>query len=706
MASNYFNRELSWLQFNQRVLWEAERESLPLLERVKFLAISASNLDEFFMVRVGGLQALVAASDRTRDPTGRTPGQQLRDIRKVVASHYEDQYRIWRTLLEPALASHKIRYRRIDQVGGSARESLQRYFSEEIEELLNPVAIDPENPRVRIPGRRLCILVDVGPKGKPESSKRRPVIITVPHGVPRFIRVPESEMAGYEFVLIEDLIMAFAGEMFPNETIHAAGCFRLTRNGDIPVQEEYAEDLTEAMESVLTARKFSTVVRLEIPKRLPRNLLEILVKRTGVKKRDVFRVPSLLDLSGLMEIVGLDGYESLREEVWKPQPCVALQHHSIFEVLDDRDLLLHHPYDSFEPVVRLVEEAANDPNVVAIKQILYRTAKNSRIIAALIRAAQQGKNVVVLVELKARFDEARNLERAEELELAGAQIVYGIKGLKCHAKACLVMRREAGRLRRYVHFGTGNYNESTAKLYTDVSYLTARSDYGRDAAAFFNGITGRSQWVGLRKLEPAPTLLKKTLIELIDFEREQAKQGESAEILAKINSLQDQEIINALYKASKAGVKIKLMVRGICCLRPQVPDLSENIEVHSLIDRYLEHSRLFAFHHGGEEQVYLSSADWMRRNLDKRVELMVPIEDEASRVALLDILRKQFDDNVQAWFLGVDGTYGPAINKQKGAFRLQAYFTKEAAKRTEEARRQAADVLEMHLPPDQGHAAS
>jgi polyphosphate kinase len=651
------------------------------------------------MVRVGGLKTLVKTGARTRDLNGLTPVQQLRQIRQEVRAHYEDQYRIWRTMLEPALTGRGIRYRRPEQIAEQAREKLKLHFSEEIEELLNPVAMDLDEQRFRISGGRLCVLLDVGPVGKPDHADRRSVVITIPSGFPRFLRVPDTE--GYEFVLLEDLIQAFADEMFPQEEIYATGCFRLTRNGDIPVQEDYAEDLAEAMESVLTARKFSNAVRLEVPTRTSKRMLETMLVLTGSKRRDVYRVPSLLDLSSLMAIASLEDFDHLREATWKPQPFVPLKEHSIFEVLDDQDLLLHHPYDSFEPVVRLVEEAADDPDVIAIKQVLYRTSSNSRIIAALIRASEKGKNVVVLVELKARFDEARNLERAEELELAGAQVVYGIKGLKCHAKACLIMRREAGRIRRYVHFGTGNYNESTARLYTDVSYLTARSDYGRDASAFFNGITGRSQWSGLRKLLPAPTRLKKTLLELIAFERDQAKQGETAEIMAKVNSLQDKEIIDALYEASQAGVKIQLMVRGICCLRPQVPGLSETIVVHSLIDRYLEHARIFSFHHGGEQQVFLSSADWMRRNLDKRVELMVPVEDSQSRKALLEILRKQFKDNVQAWFLGGDGNYGPAISGQKSAFRLQAHFAKQAAKRTEEAQRMAADVLEMHLPPDE-----
>ncbi len=703
VMKRYLNRELSWLRFNERVLWEAERSSLPLLERTKFLAISASNLDEFFMVRVGGLHALMKAGRRTRDIAGLTPGQQLREITSVVATHYEDQYRIWGTLLEPALAANGIRRRKLKQVTPEARESLRTYFSEEFAELLNPVALDLESPVFRIPGRQVCVLLEVGPQQDESVAERRYVVISIPPGLPRFVPIPDTE--GFEYVMFEELIEAFADAYFPEEGIHGSAFFRLTRNGDIPVQEDYAFDLSEAMEEVLTARKFSDTIRLEVPSQTSSELLEVILRLCGAEKESVYHVPSLLDLSSLMFIASLEGFDSLRDTPWKPQPCAALSNQTIFEVLDDRDLLLHHPYDSFEPVVRLVEEAADDPKVVAIKQILYRTAKNSRILSALIRAAQKGKSVVVLVELKARFDEARNLERAEELELAGAQLIYGIKGLKCHAKACLVMRREAGRMRRYVHFGTGNYNESTARLYTDVSYLTARSDYGRDAAAFFNGITGRSQLLGLRKLLPAPLHLKKTLLEFIAFERDQAQMGEKAEILAKINSLQDRDVIDALYDASQAGVTIKLMVRGICCLRPQVAGLSENIVVHSLIDRYLEHARLFAFHRGGEERVFLSSADWMTRNLEKRVELMVPVEDRRCRKMLMDILRKQFKDNIQAWWLDGEGNYGPAISGQKTAYRLQEHFTKEAAKRAQEDQRQAAGVLEMHLPPSRSQAS-
>lgn len=703
VTAPYFNRELSWLRFNQRVLQEAKRESSPLLERTKFLAISASNLDEFFMVRVGGLHALLKTGSRARDIAGLTPGQQLREIKALAARHYEDQYRIWSTALEPALAEQGIRRRKLQELAPEVQESLHHYFTEELAELLNPVALDLENLSFRIPGRCVCVLLDVGPQGRPESPERRPVVVAIPPFLSRFIRVPESQ--GHEFVLLEEMIERFAGHFFPGEMIHACGFFRLTRNGDIPVREDYAFDLSEAMEEVLKARHFSDTVRLEVHRQTPPQLLPLMRRISAAAQDDVYAAPSLLDLSSLTAIVALEGFDSLRDTPWKPQPCGALRDASIFEVLDSGDLLLHHPYDSFEPVVRLLEESADDPNVVAIKQILYRTAKDSRIISALIRAAEKGKSVVVLVELKARFDEARNLERAEELEVAGAQLIYGIKGLKCHAKACLVMRRDAGRMRRYVHFGTGNYNETTARLYTDVSYLTARPDYGRDAAAFFNGISGRSQLLGLRKLLAAPAYMKQSLLGLIAFERDQAAQGEKAEILGKMNSLQDKEMIDALYEASQAGVNIKLMVRGICCLQPQVPGRSENIVVHSLIDRYLEHARLFAFHHGGDKRVYLSSADWMTRSFDKRVELMVPIEDTPSRKAVMEILNKQFKDNVQAWCLDAEGNYKLANKGAKKPFRLQEHFTKEAAKRSGEAQRQAAGVLEMHLPPGRSQAS-
>ncbi len=697
MKPSYYNRELSWLRFNERVLWEAERESLPLLDRVKFLAISAANLDEFFMVRVGGLRTLQKVGSRTRDLTGLTPGQELKQVRAAVLEQVANQYRIWGTLLEPALGAEGIRIRRMDQLSDEAKESLRMYFIEHLESFLNPVAVDLKEPNFRIPGRKVCLLLHVGPKGG-KGDDLRHVVLSIPNGVPRYIEVPDEESE--DLVTVEELIQAFASELFPGETIHASGFFRLTRNGDIAVTEDYAFDLAEAMEHVLTARKFSDTVRLEIPNGTPNALVASMQSLSDGDAQSVYRVSGMLDLSGLLALVGLPGYENLRESLWKVQPLVtATRTDSIFELLDDQDLLLHHPYESFDPVVRLVEEAADDPNVLAIKQVLYRTASDSRIISALIRAARKGKNVVVLIELKARFDEARNLERADELELAGAQLIYGIKGLKSHAKACMVVRREAGRVRRYMHFGTGNYNESTAKLYTDVSYLTSKVDYGSDASTFFNAVVGRSQMLGLRKLLPAPTDLKKRLLRLIAVEIEQAALGETAKIVAKMNSLQDKEMIDALYRASQAGVEIQLMVRGICCLRAGVPGLSDRIVVHSIIDRYLEHSRIFHFHHGGDNCVFISSADWMTRNLEKRIELMVPVEDPACKTKLISILEVQFRDNVQAWYLKDDGSYGAAINSDQARFRSQEFFAKDVARQVREQKEQLQGVLELHVPP-------
>ena len=697
MKASYLNREISWLRFNERVLWEAERESLPLLERTKFLAISASNLDEFFMVRVGGLRTLAKMGNRARDLTKQTPRQQLTAIREHVKKHYGEQYRIWDTELEPALAHRGIRRRLVNQLDQASIDSLRRQFEDQLAPLLTPVAVDLEGPNFRIPGLKLCLLCHLGGR-RNKSEKRRYVVMPIPTSVPRF--VPVSDVDGFNYVMVEDLIVAFADHFFPGEEIHRSSVFRLTRNGDIPLQEDYASDLSNAMEAVLTARKFSDTVRLEVPESTSGKLVQVMRELSACDSDCVYRVPSMLDLSSLMALVGLADFEDLREKPWEPQPCVPLlREESLFDLLREQDVLLHHPYESFEPVVRLVEEAADDPQVVAIKQVLYRTAGDSRIITALIRAAERGKQVVVLIELKARFDEARNLERAEELELAGAQLIYGIKGLKTHAKACLVVRREDGRMRRYMHFGTGNYNESTARLYTDVSYLTARADYGLDAAAFFNGVTGRSQMLGLRKLCPAPFELKKVVLECITKEEEMARSGEAAKIMVKVNSLQDADVIDALYVASQAGVKIQLMVRGICCLRPGVTGLSENIEVHSLVDRYLEHSRVFYFHSNGDPSVFISSADWMERNLEKRIELMIPVEDDRARKRLVQMLEKQFEDNVQAWRLLPDGTYGPAIAGQSKAFRLQSYFQEEAQERTKQAREAAAGVLEMHLPP-------
>ncbi|MGB0776103.1 MAG: polyphosphate kinase 1, partial [Akkermansiaceae bacterium] len=444
--------------------------------------------------------------------------------------------------------------------------------------------------------------------------------------------IPSADSNSAQFITIENVITLFAGELFPEETITSTMPFRISRNGDIAVQEEDAIDLAGEMEEVLAARKTSNTVRLEYPQQSPKPLTKMIREITQVTASECYPADGPLALTDFMSLAFSSGFDHLRDASWEPQTPAGLDpSESIFTALGRQDILLNHPYESFEPVLRFIEEAADDPQTIAIKQVLYRTASESRIVDALIRAAQNGKQVTVLIELKARFDESRNLMRADELQRAGVQIVYGVKGLKTHAKIALVIRNEDGQLKRYVHLGTGNYNESTARLYTDISYLTGKSSYGADASLFFNAITGRSRLARFRKLVPAPTHMKPRLLELIAAEAKRAKNGEPASITAKINSLQDREIIDALYAASRAGVSIRLNIRGICCLKTADPKTgrkdARNIRVVSVIDRYLEHARIFSFHHGGNPQVYIASADWMTRNLDKRVELMIPIED-------------------------------------------------------------------------------
>ncbi|MEM7388188.1 MAG: polyphosphate kinase 1 [Verrucomicrobiota bacterium] len=429
-------------------------------------------------------------------------------------------------------------------------------------------------------------------------------------------------------------------------------------------------------------------------------MVRVLQEFTDCRREEVYRTGEMLDLKALMQLATMEGFEDLKNQPWPPQAPAGWGHtESIFEALQERDLLLYHPYENFEPVIRLVEEAADDPNVIAIKQVLYRTAEDSRIMAALIRAAEQGKQVTVVIELKARFDEAHNLAQAEDLEVAGAQVIYGVRRLKTHAKACLIVRKEGGRIRRYTHFGTGNYNETTARLYTDVSYLTCRQDFGADASAFFNVVTGRSQVMGFQNLVPAPQLLAPTLIRLIEEESARAEAGEHAMILAKMNGLQDRGMIDHFYSASQRGVTVKLNVRGICCLRPGVIGLSENIEVVSIIDRYLEHARIFYFHNGGKPQVYISSADLMSRNLHKRVELLVPVEDVVCREKLIALLKRHFDDTSQSYRLMPDGSYEKLEpDSGEAPFRVQEFFSWEARETARRVRMEQENLLEPHRP--------
>ena len=695
MAIPFINRELSWLEFNQRVLDQALDDSLPLLERMKFLAISASNLDEFFQVRVGGLMAIKQRGLKRTSASGHTPTQCLAAIRERVLKMSEDQYRLLNDALLPGMTEAGIRLLKPDQLDNEQRAHLGDIFDNQILPLLTPLAIVEEQAPL-VPAMQIIIACRLR---DPAKRKTRHVLIPIPDSLSRFLAV-ESELPGLHLIRVEDVIAMHAESLFPEEKLRAAATFRVTRNSDIVVDDREAANLAGEMENALAARRFSDTVRLEMDADAPRDLQRIIRNITKASTRETYTAEGPLGLSALMDLAFLDDFDHLRSPDWPSQPSPAVTPGaSMFDIIAEQDLLLHHPYESFEPVVQLIEEAAQDPDVLAIKQVLYRTAKQSRIIDALIAAAENGKNVTVLVELKARFDEARNLDRADELLRAGAQIVYGVRDLKTHAKILMIVRREQGSLRRYVHLSTGNYNETTARLYTDLSYLTCRPEYGHDASLFFNAVSGRSKLLRFQRLLPAPTQIKPTLIDLIEGEAERAKQGLPAKILAKVNSLEDTEIIQALYKASRAGVEIKLNVRGICCLKTRDNRYSKNIQVVSIIDRYLEHARAFYFHQGGDAKVYISSADWMTRNLEKRVELMIPIETARLKKRLVRILESCFKDNVQAYEILGDGS-SSRIERKKGtrAFRLQEHFYKEAAKAARDRDHERAMTFEPHVP--------
>ncbi len=651
----FFNRELSWLEFNQRVLDEALDKAVPLLERLNFLAITGSNLDEFFMVRVGGLQILEHQGVTTPDNTGLAPGQQLAAISQRVHEMTASQYHCFGEELEPGLAACGVRRLRPGDLSEAQKERVESVFDREVFPVISPMAVDARKRFPVLLNLGLNIAVRIAGE---ESGSTHFAVIPLGNRPDRFIRVPDENT--YSFILLEDLVAMFIDRFFPGKDVIEHVVFRITRNADLSVREDMAADLLAEMQEVLDARKQSSCVRLEVEKGASKNLLGFLSKvlRVPAPGRDRFFVPGPLDLSAFRKLAALDLFPSLRYESWPPVPTPDIDRkNSIFKELANRSIFLYHPYDSFEPVVRLVQEAATDPDVLAIKQILYRTSRNSPIIEALRQAAENGKYVTAIVELKARFDEARNIEWARELEQAGVQVVYGVKGLKTHAKVCIVVRREAQGVARYLHFGTGNYNEITARLYTDASYFSTDSDLANDASVLFNAITGYSQPQGLVKLEAAPTGLRVRFLELIESEIERKKQGQRALIMAKMNSLVDTQIIKALYQASKAGVKVLLNVRGICCLRPGLKGLSENITVVSIVDRFLEHSRIYYFHHGGEPKIFISSADWMPRNLDRRVELLVPVEDTTSQKRVINILDTCFKDNVKGRRLLPNGQY-------------------------------------------------
>ena len=693
----FLNRELSWLEFNQRVLDEARDESLPLLERLKFLAITCTNLDEFFMVRVGGLHALLDQGLTSPDPSGMTPLEQLEAVGRRVRQMVKDQYACFSGELEPKLAEAGIKRLRPAELSDRQARSLEQVFENEIFSVLTPMAIREASDFPLLVNLTLNLCVQLKPAAETKETPRF-AVIPLGRALPRTFTL--SSDRGHTYILLEDVVTQYIGRFFAGEEVLGSAVFRITRNADFMLRDDLAPDLLAGMEGILAARKHGHCVRLEVAAGAGKPIVQFLQGALGIDDGDVVHAPGPIDLSFLMPLAERPGFDALKYEPWPPQAPPEIEPGGrVLEVVARRDVLLYHPYQSFEPVQKLIEEAAADPDVLAIKQILYRTSRASPIVAALARAAQRGKHVTAIVELKARFDEARNIEWARNLEEAGVQVIYGIKGLKTHAKVCIIVRREPHGIVRYVHFGTGNYNEITARIYSDASLLTSHEELGADAVAFFNAITGYSQPQRFRKIEAAPLGLKQRLLELIEAETQRKQQGQHAAIDVKVNSLVDQELITALYAASQAGVRVRMNVRGVCCLRPGVKDLSENITVVSIVDRFLEHARILRFHHGGDDLVFISSADWMPRNLDRRIELLVPIEDPACKSRLIGILETYFDDTAKGRELSSDGSYHRSKTRRKRR-RSQELLYEEARGLIKQAEQSQRTVFEPHRAPD------
>ncbi|TWU26402.1 Polyphosphate kinase [Novipirellula galeiformis] len=720
----FMNRELGWLEFNQRVLEQAEDRSVPLLERAKFLAISGSNLDEFVMVRVGGLKLQFDRNAMVRDAAGLTISQQINAVSSRCHEMVARQYDLLRDVLEPLLADADIRRITFDDCSDRAREVADQRFLADVSAVLSPQAITHDRPFPLLQGLgvHLCVRLRAvsspvkttdgapspAPNAEGESEGSNPAeawqFAVIPLGkmVPRLLAMPSER--GHDYMLLEDLVTHYIEDFFPGREVMECVAFRITRNADVELQEDGAADLVDGMEEVLESRRLSRVVRLEYSAAASDHVIAFLSEKMQLTNQDLYPIDGPLDLSYLFTLHGLEGFDSLRDEAWVPQSHPAIDPaEGMFSTIAKGDLLLVHPYERFDPIIRLIEEASSDPDVLAIKQVLYRTSKRSPIVAALMRAAERGKYVSVIVELKARFDEARNIEWAREMEQAGVQVIYGIRGLKTHAKVCIIVRRESQGIVRYLHFGTGNYNEATAKIYSDVSLLTCNDTLGADATAFFNAVTGASQPQQLQLLAAAPITLRKRILDLIEAETQRCLEGQKAEIVAKFNALVDTQVIDALYRASQAGVRIRLNIRGVCCLVPGVKGLSENIEVISIVDRFLEHARVIYFRHGGDDELFISSADWMPRNLDRRVELFVPVLDPGCRLRLLQTLRTYFKDNTNSWRMLSSGVYerGQPQKKGKEAFQSQRVLYDQAVEMTRKAKQSRRTTFETHEPKQQ-----
>jgi len=708
----FYNRELSWLSFDYRILGEAQDKTIPLLDRLKFLSITASNLDEFYMVRVASLKDMVHAEYDKKDIAGMTPSKQLEEISKVTHEFMRDQYRTYNNSLIPALKKEGIAIlSHHEDLSHKQAKFVDNYFKSEVYPVLTPMAVDSSRPFPLIRNRSLNIgailkmkTTDSDHSGnghfrelyithnnskKDGTADTDFATVQVPSGLPRVVEIPSEEGFDRTYIMLEQIIERNIHRLFMNYEVLCAFPYRVMRNADLTIEEDEAADLLMEIEKQIKRRQWGEAIRLQVEEGMDKKLLKVLKKELHIKEDDIFHINGPLDLTFLMKLSGMEGYDELKVPKYTPQqPKWLNSEENLFTQIRNHDVLLHHPYESFDPVVNFVREAAKDPDVLAIKQTLYRVSSHSPIIASLAAAAENGKQVTVLVELKARFDEENNIIWARKLEQAGCHVIYGLVGLKTHSKITLVVRREEDGIRRYVHLGTGNYNDSTAKLYTDMGLLTCNKAIGEDATAVFNMLSGYSEPAVWNKLAVAPLWLRDRFTEMIERETEFAKAGKKAFIKAKMNSLCDAKIIASLYEASAAGVQIDLVVRGICCLKTGIPGVSENIHVRSIVGDFLEHSRIFYFHNNGHEEVYMGSADWMPRNLDKRVEILFPVEDETLKSEVIHILTIQLQDTLKAHIMQPDGTYRKQDLRGKKKLCAQDYFRQEAMKNASQRKKE------------------
>ena len=689
--SYYSNRELSWLDFNDRCLDEARNPDEPLLERANFLGITQSNVDEFYMVRVASLSKLVAADVQSKDASGLTPLEQLNAINEKEHEVVERRYSTYSRSLLPLLRRQNIRILDVDELSEDQEEYIRRYFNNELYPVLTPMADDQSRPIPFISNDSLNIAIRLRSE---EDGKHEFATVRVPNIFPRLVKLPDGEN---DFIMLEDIVKKYLDRLFDGYEIRQASCYRVTRDMDLDVSESDTSDFLLAVRKQLKDREHGHVTRLEVESSMSAKLVKHLMKRLNVDEPSVFSINGPIDLTFLKKLPGLvEGHDDLRYEPMHAYIDPALRSdHNIFDSIREKDYLVQHPYDSFDAVLNFVKQAAKDPDVLAIKMTLYRVSGNSPIIKYLGQAAQAGKQVTVLVEVKARFDESNNVHWARTLEQMGCHVIYGLVGLKTHTKVTLVIRRDSDGIRRYLHLGTGNYNDVTAHFYTDLGLFTCDRDLGVDATNLFNMLSGYSKPPYFSKLRISPKLIRQFIYEKIDNEIAIARAGRHAEIHMKMNSLSDQDVIAKLYEASAAGVKIHLIVRGICCLRTEIPGVSDNIEVHSIVGRFLEHSRIYYFYNDGKEEVYLASADMMRRNLNRRVETLFPILQDDLKARVLDIFAKMWRDNVQARILhGTEWVH--ADRRGQSPFSSQEYFIAEAEEKVQAVKEAEAAESEIH----------